>query len=244
MPEWKELAISPAIKNGLFTLGFSKPTDIQAQSIPRALQGRDVVGVAETVRRRLVWHLSKPSADTRRSGLQGSGKTLAYGIPILHRLLTLPPPPAAGRRPLQALILCPTRELALQVTKHLTTLVNAGFGIAPPPVDGAAVKTEAGADPVPPAPKRASGPPRVSIQSVVGGLSILKQRRLVTRGADIIVATPGRLWDLITEDEGLQAQVKRVQFLVVDEADRMIENGHFAELESIVGLTARGAAPG
>jgi ATP-dependent RNA helicase DDX24/MAK5 len=83
------------------------------------------------------------------------------------------------------------------------------------------------------------GPPRISIISIVGGLSILKQRRLVERGADILVATPGRLWELCGEDEVLRCQIKRVGFLVVDEADRMIETGHFMELEKIVGLIAR-----
>jgi ATP-dependent RNA helicase DDX24/MAK5 len=174
--------------------------------------------------------------------IQGSGKTLAYGLPILNALLSGPAPPLTGRRPLQALILCPTRELALQVTKHLTTLVNIGLGLTKPTTtsdDSIIVKEEIEDTPLPTSIKKKSGPPRISIISIVGGLSILKQRRFLTRGADIIVATPGRLWDLCKEDEELTVGIKGIKFLVVDEADRMIENGHFAELESIVGLTVR-----
>lgn len=83
------------------------------------------------------------------------------------------------------------------------------------------------------------GRPRVSVASVVGGLSALKQKRLLQRGCDVLVATPGRLWDMIQEDEAIAAQIKLARFFVVDEADRMIENGHFAELESIANLVER-----
>lgn len=70
-------------------------------------------------------------------------------------------------------------------------------------------------------------------------MSVQKQLRILERGVDVLVATPGRLWDLIEEDEGLSEQLKRVRFLVLDEADRMIETGHFAELDNIVRLTTR-----
>lgn len=83
------------------------------------------------------------------------------------------------------------------------------------------------------------GRPRVSVASVVGGLSALKQKRLLQRGCDVLVATPGRLWDMIQDDESLATQIKRSRYFVVDEADRMIENGHFAELESIANLVER-----
>ena len=90
--------------------------------------------------------------------------------------------------------------------------------------------------------------------SVVGGLSAQKQKRIVERGCDILVATPGRLWDLmqgvrsslgwltqliLRQNTSLAAGVTALRYLVIDEADRMIENGHFAELENIVRLTER-----
>lgn len=79
----------------------------------------------------------------------------------------------------------------------------------------------------------------MSVGSVVGGLSQHKQQRIVDRGADILVATPGRLWDLLKMNDDLAASVRQLKFLVIDEADRMIETGHFAELETIVKLTQR-----
>ena len=107
--------------------------------------------------------------------LQGSGKTLAYSLPVLTHLLRTPLPKKGTRRPLSALVLCPTRELALQVVEHLQRFAKHA-------IDEEDVKP---------------GPPRISIGSVVGGLSAHKQKRIVERGCDILVATPGRLWDLI-----------------------------------------------
>lgn len=171
-------------------LGFVSPTDIQARAVPPALDGHDIVGVAET----------------------GSGKTLAYSLPILSYVLRQGH--RGARRPLSALILCPTRELALQVTDQLGVVLSSAF------------------------PEK-SKTPRVSVAAVVGGLSQHKQTRVLARGADILVATPGRLWDLLKADENLAADVRGIRFLVIDEADRMIETGHFAELEHIVQLTQR-----
>ena len=117
---------------------------------------------------------------------QGSGKTLAYGLPILNSILSLPLPAQKQsgeqkrkRRDLKALILAPARELALQVSSHLNTLLD------PLLKSG---KEEA----------KGEGP-RVSIASLVGGMSPQKQRRVLERGVDVLVATPGRLWDMMTE---------------------------------------------
>jgi superfamily II DNA/RNA helicase len=107
------------------------------------------------------------------SQAQGSGKTLAYSLPILSYLLRTPLS-RSTRRPLSGLVLCPTRELALQVVDHLNKFVK-----------------HTAED------EEKKGPPRISIGSVVGGLSAQKQKRIVDRGCDILVATPGRLWDLI-----------------------------------------------
>lgn len=228
LPSWTGIPLHPLLKRGLHRLGYSTPTEIQKRAIPVGIQDeRDVVGVAET----------------------GSGKTLAYSLPILHEILT------AGRgqkinskatkRELSALILCPTRELALQVSKHINNLMEAAVSEEVGEVasgKGQQKKRKRGDDePKSKAVtlKKPSGPPRISVASIVGGLSALKQKRLIQRGCDVLVATPGRLWDMIQDDESLAIEIKRVKFLVIDEADRMIENGHFAEMENIAALTAR-----
>ncbi|KAH7344801.1 P-loop containing nucleoside triphosphate hydrolase protein [Rhizoctonia solani] len=191
LPEWSSMSLHPVISHSLLALSFNKPTPIQKAALPVAQQGRDIVGVAET----------------------GSGKTLAYSLPILQHILSKPT--SSPSRTLAALILAPTRELALQVCEHLKTVVSAGAGSSKGKM------------------------PRVSVAAIVGGLSLQKQRRVIERGADIIVATPGRLWDVLGEDNELARQIRNVRFLVLDEADRMVEAGHFQELDNIVKLTAR-----
>ncbi|KAJ7359421.1 ATP-dependent RNA helicase [Mycena albidolilacea] len=197
LPNWHTYAFHPQLLRVLHSKGFLSPTPIQAAAFPFAASGRDVVGVAQT----------------------GSGKTLAYGLPILHRLLS-DARPSKAKRKLGALILAPTRELALQVSSHLNACLNV----------------------VEPDAKKADGPrspPLVSVAAIVGGMSAQKQRRILDRGVDVLVATPGRLWDIMEDDDGLAKQIKHLKFLVLDEADRMIEAGHFAELENILRLTLR-----
>ncbi|TFL01653.1 P-loop containing nucleoside triphosphate hydrolase protein [Pterulicium gracile] len=199
LPEWEGCNLHPALLGALSQQGFAKPTPIQRQAIPAASNSRDIVGIAET----------------------GSGKTLAYGLPILHHILTQRTTIPKERK-LSALILAPTRELALQVSSHLNACLaqieshRRGTG-----VDGA------------------NPPPLISAAALVGGLSAQKQRRILDRGVDILVATPGRLWDTIQDDDELAAQIRNLRFLVLDEADRMIETGHFAEMENILRLTLR-----
>ncbi|KAL7415002.1 P-loop containing nucleoside triphosphate hydrolase protein [Mrakia frigida] len=226
LPHWSSLPVHSLLKRSIYNLGFFKPSPIQATTLPFGLAGRDIVGVAET----------------------GSGKTLAYGLPILNHCFSLPPPapfvkPAKGpaprqkKRAMQALILAPTRELALQVCQHLQKAVDAALVI--PSLDGEEVVPAVvdGGDAT--KPKGPAGPPRVSVGAIVGGMSAQKQKRVLERGVDILVATPGRLWDLIGENEDIAHSIRNIQFLVIDEADRMIETGHFVELESIVALTHR-----
>ncbi|KZO95859.1 P-loop containing nucleoside triphosphate hydrolase protein [Calocera viscosa TUFC12733] len=205
LPEWQTFALKNQIKRSLHTLGFTKPTEIQKRALPFALQGRDIIGVAET----------------------GSGKTLAYGLPIIQHVLAkyagIPPP---EKRSLSALVLAPTRELALQVGEHLRAIVH-GF-------DPALAKKAGEGDA-----KGQHKPPIISIGAIVGGMSSLKQKRVIDRGMDIMIATPGRLWDLLGEDAGLAQQIRSIRFLVLDEADRMIETGHFEELHNILALTRR-----
>ncbi|WFD36026.1 RNA helicase [Malassezia cuniculi] len=192
LPEW-EAPLHARLRHALSELGFTTPTHIQRETLPLALgvdgAPRDVVGIAQT----------------------GSGKTLAYGLPILEHVLS------AGldesndaTRPLEALVLAPTRELALQVAQHLRAVSNAGGHIA-------------------------------RIAAVCGGMSEQKQRRVLEQhgGAHIIVATPGRLWDLLKHNDALVSRVRRTRFLVLDEADRMVDAGHFAELDLILRIVRR-----
>ena len=184
-------------------MNFMSPTPIQAASLPVALADKDVVGVAQTVRTTLFYGLSS------RLCSQGSGKTLAYGLPILHYLLSQPRPAPGKRRHVRALFLAPTRELALQVSSHLNACLNPvesneaeselarkggdrrgnkGKGKAKPESRDVAKKTAS-----------RKGPPHVSVAAIVGGMSTQKQRRILDRGVDILVATPGRLWDIMEE---------------------------------------------
>ncbi|OCH86850.1 DEAD-domain-containing protein [Obba rivulosa] len=246
LPHWHEFSLHPRLSYTLYTQGFTNPTPIQSQALPLAMQGRDIVGVAET----------------------GSGKTLAYGLPILHHLLTEASAPGPsktqGRRPLRALILAPTRELALQVSTHLNACLNdidipAG---EPPSVEEDLKQDNSGTVPAnkskgksramakkipkpnasvntPGGPVKPKPPPLVSVAAIVGGMSAQKQRRILSRGVDVLVATPGRLWDIVQEDDQLGRDIERLRFLVLDEADRMIETGHFAEMDNVLRLTMR-----
>ncbi|KAI0763081.1 DEAD-domain-containing protein [Trametes elegans] len=238
LPAWDSFHLHPQLGRALHAKKFTDPTPIQAQTLPLALKGRDVVGVAET----------------------GSGKTLAYGLPILHHLLTeaysRPIPSLKIRRPVRALILAPTRELALQVSSHLNACLTPAEieDEMPEPMDGSADtpakdktsqqphgkgKGKAKAAPVDARSTKPKHPPLVSVAAIVGGMSAQKQRRILLRGVDVLVATPGRLWDIIQEDDELATQIENLRFLVLDEADRMIETGHFAELDNILRLTLR-----
>ncbi|KAJ7064823.1 ATP-dependent RNA helicase [Mycena amicta] len=208
LPEWHPYALHPQLLGVLHSKQFLSPTPIQAAALPPAFAGRDIVGVAQT----------------------GSGKTLAYGLPILHHLLSAARKrPSKSTRQLSALILAPTRELALQVSSHLNACLNSAES------DDVGGKGKA----KPSESHQPRPPPLVSVAAIVGGMSAQKQRRILDRGVDVLVATPGRLWDIIEADDGLSGQVRNLKFLVLDEADRMIEAGHFAELENILRLTLR-----
>lgn len=179
MSAWADLGVDERLLSRLAALGYASPRPIQRECLPAAMHGRrDVCGAAET----------------------GSGKTLAYGLPILQRLLTLDD---AGTvlDGLFALIICPTRELATQVSTHL----------------------------------RAVAPRCIRIVSLLGGLSIDKQRRQLRSKPQVVVGTPGRLWELMSDHlvEHLRS-MEHLRFFVLDEVDRMVEAGHFKELENIL----------
>ncbi|KAF9326672.1 ATP-dependent RNA helicase [Podila minutissima] len=185
---WKDYKLSPMLENALRKQKFTKPSPIQEQALPLGLAGRDVVGVAET----------------------GSGKTLAFGLPIAQCLAQQAMFAAQNNTPLAesltALILTPTRELAIQVKEHLVAFTQfTGHHVVP----------------------------------IVGGMSIQKQTRQLDRNPAIIVATPGRLWELISTNPIYSERLIQARFLVLDEADRMLESGHFQELSSILKLLER-----
>ncbi|KAI9759585.1 MAG: hypothetical protein M4579_002251 [Chaenotheca gracillima] len=183
---WKPLNLFPQTLSSISKLGFSRPTQIQSSAIPAIIEGHDVIGKAPT----------------------GSGKTLAYGIPILEHFLQLqskPPQEESSPRSPIALIIAPTRELAHQLSDHLTALCSAVNGSSP------------------------------RIATLTGGLSVQKQRRLLEK-ADVIIGTPGRLWEVISAGQGIVDWLKRIKFLIVDEADRLLVEGHFKEFEEIINV--------
>lgn len=180
---WRSLGLSGELLGALSGMHFASPTPIQAASIPVIQDGRDVIGKAPT----------------------GSGKTLAFGIPIVEDWLaqTQQSPKTRSRRGPLALIIEPTRELAQQITDHVTALCSQG------------------------------DLEKLRLCTLIGGLSIQKQRRQLSQ-ADIVVATPGRLWEVIGEGHGVLESLRGIGYLVVDEADRLLSEGHFKELEQIL----------
>ncbi|KAL0719341.1 hypothetical protein Bca4012_068665 [Brassica carinata] len=192
---WSLMRLHPLLMKSIYHLGFKEPTEIQKACFTvAAFQGKDVIGAAET----------------------GSGKTLAFGLPILQRLLderekvgklvALKGEKAqkySADGYLRALIITPTRELALQVTEHLKNAAqNLGVRVVP----------------------------------IVGGMSSAKQERLLKGKPEIVVGTPGRLWELMSAGEKHLVELQCLSFFVLDEADRMVEGGHFRELQSIIDL--------
>jgi ATP-dependent RNA helicase RhlE len=172
MTDFRTLGLGDGLVARLADLGLKSPTPIQAQAIPEVLRGRDVMGLAQT----------------------GTGKTAAFGLPLVQRLPRARPAP----KTVHALILAPTRELAKQIEATLR-----GF------TEGTPART----------------------QVVTGGPSINAQAQRLERGTDILVATPGRLIDLL---ERRAVDLSAVRFLVLDEADQMLDMGFIHALRRIV----------
>jgi len=186
---WEPLGLSPEILTGLSKMKFANPTSVQETCIPQILEGHDVVGKAST----------------------GSGKTLAFGIPILEHYLERMrnylkrksgEKSEKATHPI-ALIMSPTRELAHQLSKHISQLSSLTPGAEP----------------------------RIAL--LTGGLSMQKQQRLLA-GADIVIGTPGRVWEILSTGQGLIQKMQQIKFLVVDEADRLLSQGHYKELEEVL----------
>ncbi|ANB14659.1 Mak5p [Sugiyamaella lignohabitans] len=150
-------------------------------------------------------------SDVIGKAATGSGKTLAYGIPIIEKHIRLSESIKPAKKWPTALIFGPTRELVHQITKHLEQVWKYGNFTG-------------------------SG-----VVAITGGLAIQKQRRLIDNNPAIIVATPGRFLEILTEATSeFRDQFKKCETLVLDEADRLIQEGHFQELEKILDLIGRG----
>lgn len=201
LPKWTDCRLSTYALTALAATGFTAPTPIQKQTIPLALDGKDVIGKATT----------------------GSGKTLAYGLPILEQYAariaanstatgttnntTNSTTNSTTKAPV-AVVFVPTRELAHQVVDHLTAIA-----------------------------KYFPFPPH-AIVSITGGLSIQKQERLLTAGSGpgIVVATPGRALELVEKHPALAVALGSTDVVVLDEADRLLQDGHFDEFERILSI--------
>ncbi|MER9073246.1 DEAD/DEAH box helicase [Mesorhizobium sp. M0904] len=172
------LGISGALLKATHGAGFTDPKPIQAQAIPPQLEGRDIFGIAQT----------------------GSGKTAAFALPILSKIIAL----GTKRRPktARALILAPTRELAVQIEDTIKILAKGAH---------------------------------VSTALVLGGVSRFSQVKKVAPGVDILIATPGRLTDLVREGDLVLADTK---WLVLDEGDRMLDMGFINDVKRIARATA------
>ncbi|XP_044225504.1 probable ATP-dependent RNA helicase DDX46 [Thunnus albacares] len=174
---WVQCGVSMKILNALKKHSYEKPTPIQAQAIPAIMSGRDLIGIAKT----------------------GSGKTIAFLLPMFRHIM--------DQRPLEeaegpiSVIMTPTRELALQITKEC---------------------------------KKFSKPLGLRVVCVYGGTGISEQIAELKRGAEIIVCTPGRMIDMLGANSGRVTNLRRVTYVVLDEADRMFDMGFEPQVMRIV----------
>jgi superfamily II DNA/RNA helicase len=171
---FENLGLSPKVLSAVTAAGFTTPTPIQAQAIPHAVAGRDVLGIAQT----------------------GTGKTASFALPMLTRLER---GRARARMP-RSLILEPTRELAAQVAETFEILGKSH---------------------------------KLTIALLIGGVAYDEQDRKLDRGADIVIATPGRLLDHFERGKLL---LNGIEILVIDEADRMLDMGFIPDIERICKL--------
>ncbi|WP_420861577.1 DEAD/DEAH box helicase [Algirhabdus cladophorae] len=176
MTEFNMLGLDKTIMYNITQAGYDKATPIQAQAIPLVLDGHDLIGLAQT----------------------GTGKTAAFGLPMVENLIHLEGRPAP--KSVKALILAPTRELVNQICDNLSVFVR-------------------------------STP--IKVFSVVGGQSINRQINRLERGVDILVATPGRLMDLV---DRRAVYLDSAKMLVLDEADQMLDMGFIHALRKIAPL--------
>jgi ATP-dependent RNA helicase DeaD len=172
-----ELGLSHKIAKACHNLGFEHPSEIQSQAIPVLLQGRDVIGLAQT----------------------GTGKTAAFGLPMLERIIR---DHRASTGQVSGLVLCPTRELAVQTANAIGTYA-------------ASAKMH-----------------DFNIVAIYGGAAFMPQKKAIEQGVDVIVATPGRLIDMI---ERKIVDLASIGITVLDEADEMLKMGFAEDVEKILG---------
>lgn len=172
--KFADLRLAEPILRAIADEGYHTATPIQAQTIPLALEGRDVLGCAQT----------------------GTGKTAAFALPVLHRLAENPS--GGGKRQPRCLVLSPTRELAQQIADSFATYGN-----------------------------------QLHVYGTVifGGVNQNRQVQALRRGVDIVVATPGRLMDLMNQGH---VDLRNIETLVLDEADRMLDMGFIHDIKRIV----------
>ena len=169
-----DLSLAAPLLKALVKEGYSHPTPIQQQAIPYALQGKDILGLAQT----------------------GTGKTAAFALPILQSLLK--EPPGKGYRYTRALILTPTRELAVQITESFAT-----YG-------------------------RFTG---LKQEMIFGGVAQTPQVVALRDGVDVLIATPGRLLDLMNQG---YVHLDYLDVFVLDEADRMLDMGFIHDVRKVI----------
>ena len=178
MSQFEALGLSHILLKSIKALGYETPTPIQREAIPHVLAGHDLMGLAQT----------------------GTGKTAAFGLPIVHKLL------AENKRPapktVRALILAPTRELTNQIAANMREYVMRS---------------------------------PLKVTAIVGGASIHIQKRHLAQGTDILIATPGRLLDLL---ERKAVFLDEARLLVLDEADQMLDLGFIHALRRIAKMVA------
>src|SRR5580658_8694471 len=177
MKSFSELSLAAPVKNNLQREGFTEPTPVQAQAIEPALSGRDLVVTAQT----------------------GTGKTLAFVLPMIHRLMGQPP----SQPGIRAVVLSPTRELSIQIEAVFSKMAK-GTGI------------------------RAA--------CAVGGLNERPQLQAIRGGAQVLIATPGRLCDFLTRK---LVDLGSVRILALDEADRMLDLGFLPSIKRLMAAMPR-----
>jgi superfamily II DNA/RNA helicase len=177
LTSFNDFGLAEPILRALAEEKYVTPTPIQSQTIPIALQNRDVIGIAQT----------------------GTGKTAAFALPILNHLLTKRQRPA--QKSCRVLVLSPTRELSGQIADSFRTY---GRHIRP-----------------------------LVIELAIGGVPINRQVRAMARGAEVLVATPGRLLDLVNQRA---VRLDQIEVLVLDEADRMLDMGFIRDIKKIVAM--------
>ena len=174
---FKQFQFNKHIQKAITDLNFVQPTEVQERVIPLITEGKDVIAAAQT----------------------GTGKTATFALPIVQKLFDKQEPSKKGKR-IKALIIAPTRELALQIEKNIIAIAK---------------YTE------------------LTTLTVFGGVDIDKQKSLLNQGVDLLVATPGRLLDLHKQQV---LNLSKVEFLVLDEADLMLDMGFIYEVTKINNL--------